>query len=83
MSAVSFAIHRTHFSQTKVTPSLIAAKSGSPRNSGTASSKANVGSLKMEKSSPAMKSLMTPSFLRNPNDFRNPTQSLPPVPDEP
>jgi hypothetical protein len=39
--------------------------------------------LKMEKSSPAMKFLMLPSFLRRPNDFRNPMQSVPPLPEEP
>src|ERR1035437_2587803 len=61
-----------HFSQRIVTPSLVAPRSGSPRNSGTASSRASNLSLKMEKSSPAMKSLMTASFLRSPNDFRSP-----------
>jgi hypothetical protein len=40
-------------------------------------------SLKMEKSSPAIESLMTPSFLRSPNDLRKPIQSAPPLPDEP
>jgi len=66
-----------------VIPSLAAPKSGSPRNSGTASSGSSVVSLKMEKSSPAMKFLMLPSFLRRPNDFRNPTQRVPPLPEEP
>jgi hypothetical protein len=70
---------RVLFSQRKVTPSLIASKSGSPRKLSTASNSASTVSLKMEKSSPAMKSLMTPSFLRSLNDFRNPTQSLPQV----
>src|ERR1044071_2598365 len=62
-----------HFSQRMVTPSLVAPKSGSPRNCGTTSSRANTVSLKMVQSSPKMKSLMTPSFLRRLNDFRKPT----------
>ena len=62
---------RYHFSHRTVTPSLVEFKSGSPRNSGTASNKANVVSLKIEKSSPVIKSLMMPSF------FRSPTQSAP------
>lgn len=56
-----------------VTPSFKASKSESSRNSGTS---AIVVSLTMEKSPPAMKTLMTPSFLRSPKDFC-------PVPDEP
>ncbi len=51
-----------HFNQRTVTPSLVVQVGGSPRNSGTASSRSSAASLKMEKSSPAMKSLMTPSF---------------------
>ena len=36
-----------------------------------------------EKSSPDTKSVMTPSFLRRPKDFRRPMHSLPPLPEEP
>src|ERR1035437_6717691 len=72
-SALHSASTGTHFSQRIVTPSLVAPRSGSPRNSGTASSRASTVSLKIEKSSPAIKSLMTASFLRSPNDFRSPT----------
>ena len=50
----SFGIHRPHFSQRRVTPSLVAPRSGSPRNSGTASSRSSVVASKMEKSSPAI-----------------------------
>ncbi len=45
---------RSYVSQSMVTPSLVAPKSGSPRNSGTASSRFSTVSLKIEKSSPAM-----------------------------
>jgi len=48
-----------HFSQSTVTPSLVAFRSGSSRNFGTASNNPRVVSLKIENSSPAMKSLMT------------------------
>src|ERR1035437_6162061 len=72
-----------HFSQRRVTPSLVAPRSGSPRYSGTVSSMSSVVASKMEKSSPAIKSLMTASFLRSPNDFRSPTYSAPPLPEEP
>lgn len=42
-----------------------------------------VWSLKIEKSSPAIDSRMTPSFLRSEKDLRNPMLSVPPLPDEP
>ncbi len=71
-----------HLSQRTVTPSLLAFRSRSSRNCGSASSNLSVGSLKIDRSSPAMKSLMTPSFFRNLNDFRRPTQSAPPLPEE-
>ena len=70
-------------SQSTVTPSLIAFKSGSPRSVGTVSSRLIVWSLKIEKSSPAIDSRMTPSFFRSEKDLRNPMQSVPPWPDEP
>src|SRR6266496_3292824 len=76
-------LNGSHFSQRRVTPSLVAFRSGSPRNSGTASSIASTVGLKIEKSSPAIKSLMTFSFFRSRNDFCKPTQSAPPLPDEP
>ena len=72
-----------YLNQTMVIPSFVTSRSGSPRSSGTVSSRFSTCSLKIEKSSPAMKSLTTPSFLRSPNDLRNPWQSLPPAPVEP
>ena len=50
-----------HFSQRMVTPSFVAPRSGSPRNSGMASSRFSTVSLKMEKSSPAICLLYTSS----------------------
>lgn len=57
-----------------VTPSLVAPKSGSPRNSGKASSKSRTAELKMLKSSPVMKPLMTPSPFPQPKRFSQPNR---------
>src|SRR5207247_6008054 len=51
-------LNSIQFSKRTVTPSLVAFRSGSPRSFGTASSTFIVFSLKIEKSSPAMNSLM-------------------------
>ena len=65
-------LQRGYLIQSSVTPSFVAARSGSARNAGTASNNSSTTGLKTVKSSPGTKSLIAPSFLRSAKDFRKP-----------